>query len=243
MGNINKKWAIIVLSILTVFVVQPYAHAKQIKVAVIDTGFDFASKWHNSKLSKPKLCKSGHKDFTGTSVMDNHSHGTHISSLIASGNDKINYCIVELKYFDKNPKVDTLSTVIKAISHAIALKVAIINLSISGLYHSKLECALLTRALDKGIKVIAAAGNNSLNIDRYKSYPAMCDKRIMVVMNGKNNKDLNATSNYSFGKNTYILDGKEVKGLGINDSEIVLSGTSQSAALLTSKVLRELKNY
>jgi hypothetical protein len=47
-----------------------------VKVAVIDTGFDFASTW--DKDSTPILCDEGHKSFIGDDK-DNHGHGTSLS--------------------------------------------------------------------------------------------------------------------------------------------------------------------
>jgi major intracellular serine protease len=229
----------ILLAGISFFIGDTVAKAETIRVAVIDTGFDFDSKWSNSNLDKPKLCKDGHKDFTKTSVKDNHGHGTHIASLIAKGNKDIDYCLVILKFFNKEPTEPTLLAEIKALTYAINLKVDIINLSLSGNVHSRLECFLISKALDMGIKVVVAAGNEGINISRGKSYPAMCDKRIKVVINGENVRNISSTSNFFNGNNAFFINGEDILGLGLNNSELTLSGTSQSAALLTSKLLRK----
>src|SRR5690554_2955448 len=63
-------------------------------VAIIDSGFDFKSRWykiHNKKknedtlpILRPKLCDKEHRDFTGTNMEDENGHGTHIAGLVST---------------------------------------------------------------------------------------------------------------------------------------------------------------
>src|SRR6185312_7300812 len=80
-----------------------------IKVAVIDTGFGYDSLGHGAKL-----CKFGHKDFSGNNrvdfsyntvtpiPLDSHGHGTNIIGIIdnQAKESGANYCIIVLKYYD-----------------------------------------------------------------------------------------------------------------------------------------------
>src|SRR5271165_1628236 len=60
-------------------------------IAVIDTGFGAGEFWDGQE--KTRLCKFGHKDFTGGETsskfgtndkvpVDNHGHGTHIAGIV-----------------------------------------------------------------------------------------------------------------------------------------------------------------
>lgn len=132
---------------------------KLIKVAVIDTGFDFKSNWTNAPdgLVKPKLCKDGHKDFTGEGIQDSHGHGTHVAGIIAKHAKDANYCLVIIKAFDL--KNNALTNSVNSLKYAEKIGVDIINYSAGGseFYYGEYEA--VQSILNKGIKLVAAAGN------------------------------------------------------------------------------------
>lgn len=151
-----------------------------IKVAVIDTGFDFQSNWKKynhmqqdgdgNLLVKPKLCNHGHKDFTGTGLEDNHGHGTHVAGIIGKYARGANYCLVIIKYHDKNAKVSgetNLKNTVKALNYARKLGVDIINYSGGGKSFDIMEYLSVRKILNRGILLIAAAGNDSLTVDHH----------------------------------------------------------------------------
>jgi len=138
-----------------------------IKVAVIDTGFDFKSTWSDAKekkLKKPVLCKTGHKDFTNTGVQDTHGHGTHVAGIISSRAKK-KYCLLIIKAWDKKNKLNQTRSIALAFKYAVEQKVDIINYSGGGAGFDYIEYIWVKKALDDGIFVVAAAGNEGQKVD------------------------------------------------------------------------------
>lgn len=217
--------------------------AATIKVAVIDTGFDFKIKLSHNSLFKPKLCKSGYYDMTGMGIQDVHSHGTHIIGLIAKNNNEVDYCIYVIKNYHKDSDVDTLNNTIKAFKKAIDLNVHLINYSGGGETKSNKECSIIKLALDRGITVVTAAGNENSDLTISPYYPAMCDPRIIKVMNVYPDGRKTISSNWS-SKSMFNL----IKRVGYMQVSIIpgglgyMSGTSQAAALYTNELLYNYKH-
>ena len=222
---------------------------KPVIVAVIDTGFDFKSDWAAiikayPKFRKPRTCKYGNVDFTGTGLEDRHGHGTHVAGLIAQYADNSNYCLVIMKYFDKaTDSSDHLDDTAKAFQRAIDLKVDIINYSGGGEEYSKNECTLIKKALNAGIVVVAAAGNEGKNINDRKYYPAMCDDRVKAVGNIYNTGEYVQSSNFTDdgpkSRHLYNQIGYNIMSLAPNNQLFIMTGTSQSAAIQTGKIIKD----
>lgn len=249
----------------------------KVVVAVIDTGID------ESLMSRPWICKDGHKDFTGAGIKDNHGHGTHIAGLVeqyAKGvvltlgknkpadidNASADFCIIVIKYFDpKRPNNDNLANTIESFKWAIDQKVDIINYSGGGTEYSKEEYDVVEMALNKGIKVVAAAGNERSNIDKWKYYPAMYDSRIIKVGNLISDRVITTTIATLEIKGIKLAPKKEIiverdiapssnYGDSINAWEIgsgvisrlpgkgwgYMTGTSQATAIKSGKIVREM---
>lgn len=173
---------------------------KPITIAVIDTGFGFHG------LGKgAKLCKYGHKDFSGVNKfrtdlgtkdpvpLDNSGHGTNVAGLIEQyANIKhANYCLVIVKYSDPLAKQkNQLPGEIKSFAWANKIHVDLINYSGGGEAFDIHEAIQITNFLDAGGTLVAAAGNNRNELDgttKAKWFPAMVDPRIVVVGNKENN--------------------------------------------------------
>lgn len=243
-------------------------------VAVIDTGFGYQKHGRTAKL-----CKFGHKDFTSDQEfvnkadldievnekypvpLDKEGHGTNIVGLIDKYAVGVNYCIVVIKYYSATTTTNNGDTTIKAIKYADDLKADFINYSAGGLEENKAETAALKKFLDRGGKVIAAAGNERSDIDNEKTgyFPARSDSRIFVVGNADKItqeefdelKDQNKTkktiyvnnklafpahsSNFGYRVNRWEYGGA-VEGFGVN-----MSGTSQATAIVTGKILFKQK--
>lgn len=262
MVNITKFLAIAVFSL----VAQPTLAARPIVVGVIDTGV-------NSTIQKSGvLCKFGHRDFTKTSITDTVGHGSHISGLIdqyvkddvidehkdTSNVTKPNYCQVIIKFYDTNmPKeTTTMQTMVRAIRWAIDIKVDVINISAGGEIFSSEESELIKTALDSGIKVVAAAGNDGCELGtatfkrigsvlkrvQCRYYPAMYDQRITVVGSSQPDTTRAPSSNYGFYVNSWE-NGVNRTSYGLDGGTSVSSGTSQATAIKTGKIVRSLLKH
>lgn len=205
----------ILLSLLFAFSLQ----AKEIKVAVIDTGKSF----HKNV----NLC--GSIDLTGDSLdhTDKLGHGSNVSYLISKHAENTPHCQLPIKYFYSKKGKDVLELSNLAIELAIAYKVDVINYSGGGTYFSKRECKSIKRALDAGIKVVAAAGNEGKDLKEEPYYPAMCDNRVIVV----GCTDLKASNK-----------GKRInlKVKCSNKGKPKQSGTSQATAIVTGKLIKAM---
>jgi subtilisin family serine protease len=198
--------------------------APAIKVAIIDTGI--AEK-------QAHLCKSGHKDFTYTGLKSENNHGPNISGLIDKEVNSDKYCQVILKFWDDKSEVSSTHNSISALKEAIAQKVNFINYSAGGKGFNAQEYVLIEQALDMGITIVAAAGNEGMNLDeKCDFYPACYDSRIIVVGNLKEDGQLNPTSNYGSRVTKYIV------GTNRCANSICLTGTSQATAVMTGTLIK-----
>jgi len=239
-----KKILILIFLLLLVFGFEkaeskPYNAEDVIKIAVIDTGFDFQSTWAHLGLKIPKICKTGHNNLinSGSLPQDSNGHGTHIAGLIAQYAENANYCLMIIKYYSRYNSGDTnLSNTIKAFKWAIDNNADVINYSGGGPSFVESEYEQIMRALKKGIIIVAAAGNESanLNIRSNYYYPAQYDSRIIVVGNSTSN-----SSNYGIIVDTYEPGGGVIS-LGLNSSRNKMTGTSQSTAITTGKTVKKL---
>jgi subtilisin family serine protease len=210
-------------------------------VAVIDTGFKFSD-----KTAEAKLCKFGHKNFSSITdsylppnmqapvPVDNHGHGTNVAGIIQEFAGNTHYCIVVIKYFDPNSKVDNnLENTIKAIRYANNIGAKYINYSGGGLLFDEREKIEVEKFLDRGGRFIAAAGNEKSDISEKPYYPAMYDERIVSV--GSIEEDGTIAKYSNFGDRVSRWEyGTNIVGFGIS-----MSGTSQATATATGKIINE----
>jgi len=210
------------------------AAAETIKVAVIDTGFDFDSKWNDkASVTKPKLCPTGHKDFTDSGIKDTHGHGTHIAGLVGSYAGNADYCIIVIKYYDeKSNGENNLNRSIQAIKYAKELKVDFINYSGGGNLPSVEEKNEVVEYLNQGGNFISAAGNKGMNIDLMHFYPANYDSRVVVVGATSNSGKLWEKSNHGDSLDLSVI-GKDVLSILPDNKYGFMSGTSQATAKIT----------
>ena len=250
--QIKTKFQLLeLLAFLEVYVLISLALASQslgktLKIAVIDTGID---------SSVPNLCGLDHKTFAEPNPLnDSHGHGTHIAGLINKFAGKGDYCLIAIKYYDVNAKgAVNLRNMIDAIDYAVNLNVDLINISGGGPERSGGEQEVITKALNKGIKVITAAGNNNQNLSKECAYfPACYDKRIVVVGNLSDNapKDLKTalgfphnrapSSNYGSIVNRWEM-GTDVESYCAKGKYgCKLTGTSQATAIASGKIVKEM---
>ncbi len=216
---------------------------KSVLVAVIDTGIDYNHSFIKNNIEIPRgLASSGNygMDFSkGTKDKnkpeDMHGHGTHIAGVIKSVIPDVK--ILPLKYY--NPTAsdsDNLKSTVLAIEFAIEQNVDIINYSSGGPGASLEELRALKKAEEKGILIVAAAGNRSSNIDDIKNayYPASYGlSNIITVINHDSDGRLGPSSNFGKTKADISAPGTRIRSTLPGGRAGYLTGTSQATAFVT----------
>lgn len=196
-----------------------------LRVVVLDTGIQTQYK------NQLPLCKDGHKSFVpNETIEDYHGHGTNVAGLIQKHAGEANYCFVIVKYFSTNKKNNSLRNLINALRYINQIEPDIINLSGGGYWSVLEEYILVQSILSKGTHFIVAAGNELQNLNRNCAYyPACYDRRIWVVGS-------NTFKRSNFGNIVDVLiDGVDKTAYGIT-----MTGTSQSTAIFTGRVINNL---
>lgn len=226
------------------------AQSKTIKIAVIDTGFDFNSTWNTTSamihgLVKPKLCKTGHKDVTSKSIFkeaaipqDEHGHGTHVAGILAKNLKRVDYCLIIIKSFKpKESGQQNLEYSRAALKHALSLNIDYVNYSGGGPEPDSIERRYIIKLLNKGVKIVAAAGNEKSKLVIKPYYPAMYDSRIYVAGSTDERGRILASSNRGYGVDKYLV-GKNVMSLLPNNRVGPMTGTSQAAPLYLAEIIK-----
>lgn len=201
------------------------SYSDQLKVAVIDSGFNTAY------IKQVNVCKDGLINTTfGTpsdDVSDKLGHGTSVLGTIVKNNKNKDVCFYIIKTDFSVPSY------LLALLKAVESDAKIIHISAGGYTPLKIEEYLVKRHLNKTRFFVAAAGNDSLDLNKNCNYyPACLDSRVFMISNKKlySNKH----------KDAIIMDkdGEGVEVFGIHKH-----GTSQSAAYFTAFLLNFLKDH
>jgi subtilisin family serine protease len=232
---------------------KPVEDPDMVKIAIVDTGIDMKSNWEQLKLT-PKVCGSWNfvtkkvvdgKEVDNLDVSDEHGHGTHIAGIVTKFAGTAPTCLYIMKYYNsKGLDADNLKNTIKSFKKAVELNVDIINYSGGGIARSDEECAVLKEALDKGIIVVAAAGNERSDVITHKYWPAMCDSRIVAVTatyaDGEKTLPSSNTSSDESKVLLYKEIGNDVLSTLPGGLYGYMTGTSQAAATMTGKLANHL---
>ncbi len=216
---------------------------KDIVVAVIDTGIDpehpFLKKNIHVLQGHESLLNYGIDFSKGRTAVnkpnDDHGHGTHVAGIVKSVFPKVQ--ILTLKYYNKNANgQDNLNSTIEALDYAVNMGVDVINYSGGGPEPDRRELEILKKAEEKGILVVAAAGNEESNIDNKDNayYPASYGlKNIITVTAHNQSKQILSSSNY--GKRTVDISapGYRIKSALPHSRSGYLTGTSQATAFVS----------
>lgn len=224
------------LSNLNVEKAQSLAGTNKVKVAVIDTGID---------ASHPEL---KNKLITNVNVMNSlkkglpDSHGTHVAGIIAAekGNGIGGYGIapnsdiVSIDVFNRSFFTSDY-TIAEGILEAIRQDVDVMNMSLGSYYPSPIIKDAVQKAIDKGIVIVAAAGNDGVNL---ASYPASYEGVISVGATDENN-ELAFFSTYGPAVDVVAPGHKvyaPVYDVDKGSSFVEMSGTSMATPVVTGAV-------
>ena len=235
--------------------------SSKIVVAVVDTGVDFRHKnlknsaWINERETNGKAGvdddadgfvddKNGWDFITNHSVIiDGLGHGTHIAGIISGKSSESNgfkgVCpgvkIMSIRFISMDSTgAKNLENSVKAIRYAVKNGANIINYSGGGASFAKEEFEALKEARDKGILVIAAAGNERSDTGNKPFFPASYDLNniISVAAIGPEGKLIPA-SNWGGKTVSVAAPGGGILSLQQNQAYGFMNGTSQATAFVS----------
>lgn len=216
---------------------------EEVKIAVIDTGIDFNHEFLHQNLYVPSGTVGPNNyglDFSkkgsaNTVPNDEHGHGTHVAGIIKSVFPQAKLLI--LKYY--NPLAsgqENLASTIRALRYAVNSDVDIINYSGGGPEPSPEEQKILELASQKGIVVVAAAGNERSNIDKRKNayYPASYGMENIITVTA-HDKQASTLPSSNWGRRSIDISapGKQILSAIPQGRSGMMTGTSQATAFVT----------
>lgn len=220
----------IILALTVALSISIFAEEKRDRVVIMDTGIV------PNEFNAQFLCKDGHMDFTGLGIEDANGHGTNIAGLIARGLDTTKQCITVVKYYHDTENMyngQDPDTVLKASwAYLLTLQSKWVNMSFTGQDYMIDEYRTIKRLLDRGTKVMIAAGNEAKNLntdcDVYPACYPFKSKNFYVV--GAYDLSL---SNFN-GPVNLLQPGLNQRG----HFGPLMSGSSQATANATAKIIK-----
>lgn len=178
-----------------------------VTVAIIDTGIAYENYgWNYQKAPDlANTCFVSGYDFVNNDSHpnDDEGHGTHVAGTVAQSTNNnlgvagvaFNACLMPIKVLNNNGSgtyTDIANGIIWATDHGAQ----VINLSLGGSSAAQVLEEAVAYAYNKGVTVVAAAGNDgSSNI----SYPAAYDNYVIAVGATQYDENLAPYSNYGSG--------------------------------------------
>lgn len=223
-------------------VISHVAHARDIRVMVIDTGIDATHPFLEPYMDKEGVEKNPFD------YKDVDSHGTHVAGIIAGANCS-RLKIISCRFMEKRniPGYDYEGNEINCFKRALDERIDIVNFSGGGEGSSQIELDVIKAVAAKGIKVVVAAGNENLDLGNPCKgfYPACYDIKGMTVVGAT---DLNGKrwtytkkygSNYGRAGMTWKL-GEGIVSSVPGNKYAEMSGTSQATAAYTQELVKNM---
>lgn len=237
----SQQWALPVIRAEAAWEVVGTA-ASPVVVAVVDSGIDNK---HDDLIDR--IDRRGYNFVEDNQdIFDWDGHGTAVSSIIAAQTDNrlgiagVNgqtpVKILPLKTIDIDG-YGYVSDIIKAIDYAIEAEVDVINLSMGSDRYSDIENEVIQKAINRGISVVASAGNEG---DSRYYYPASYPGVISVgAIDRQGNPAKFSNHNDQV---DVVAPGVEIKTCRPGNSYDCLNGTSFSAPMVagTAAMLKSL---
>ena len=194
-----------------------------VAVGVVDSGVDLSHPMLSGRLL------DGY-DFVESDAIpqDEHSHGTHVSGIIVDSTPGLNIYILPVRAFNAEGKGSS-STVALGVRYAADNGASVINLSLGGEHNNYKEEAI-EYAMQKGITVVASAGNEGIGIGT--NCPAHIAGCITVA---SVNQSLNRSSFSNYGSTVDIAaPGENIYSSVLNGSYGYKDGTSMAAPYVSA---------
>lgn len=209
---------------------------KKIRVAVVDTGF--------SDKSIPDGSIAGGKNYIVESMGtdDTYVHGTAVASIILENVPDAELVALVSSVYDhgKLTQVDA-DTFARIIMDAVDVyECDVINVSAGFAADVETVRQAVDYAKEKGVVIVAAAGNDYQDNPDAKYYPAAYESVIAV---GSMNENKTSISDFSQrGEWVDIYEcGENITVKTLSGNERIVSGTSYSAAIVTARVCKILE--
>ncbi|MCF2148199.1 S8 family peptidase [Desmonostoc muscorum LEGE 12446] len=259
--NVEKAWAI--------------TRGEGVKVAVLDSGINPQADFNLTKILPGYDFVDNQQIFNKEDFQDQDGHGTHISGTIAqSTNNRLGVAgiayesaLMPLRVLDNDGNAHPLD-IAAAIRVAVDNGADVINLSLAGKQNSCLIKKAVDYAHNKGVVIVAAAGNLSINTSSYRPYPASYEHVIGVAAYDRNGSRASYSNDGGDWVDIYAPGGSTsnnkctdtindlysgivqiVLNLPVGFTPIACQGTSQAAAhvsgvaALVKAVLKESPFY
>ncbi|QIR40666.1 S8 family serine peptidase [Tolypothrix sp. PCC 7910] len=171
-----------------------------------------------------------------------YGHGTHVAGILgAVGNNNLgitgvspNVSIMATKHYRASDSQGYLWDVPKGIKYAVDNGAQIINLSLGSSYNDPAQFEALKYANDKGVLVIASAGNNGRDNDVTPYYPASYDlPNIITVASLDQSDNLAKTSSYGFQSIDIAAPGVDIYSTYPDKTYATWGGTSMAVPYVT----------
>jgi len=227
------------------------ASGKGVRIGIIDTGIDYNHEALGNGFGKGHHVAGGY-DFVNndSDPQDDHGHGTHVAGIIAGYSETLkgiapNAELYAYKVLNSQGK-GYASDILAAIEQAIRDSVDIINLSLGSPFGNPNDIlsTAVDRAVEAGILVVAAAGNDG----EFESIHSPGVARNALTVGATDGKFIASFSSKGPVANDYSIKPDVVApGVGILSAKagggyISMSGTSMAAPIVTSiaAVLKEM---
>lgn len=198
----------------------------EVVVGIIDTGIDLDHDFLKDRIIETGFNNSG--SGKNNSEDDDDGHGTHVAGIVAD-NTTENVKIKAFKCMDENGN-GKLSDVCLAVNAAVENDVDVINMSLGTRGSSELMEDTINNAIEQGIAVCVAAGNNGQNAKNYT--PANIENCISVgAINESDQKPL--WSNYGDAVDIWA-PGSSIESAYNDGGYKSLSGTSMATPFVTA---------
>ena len=209
---------------------------KDIRVAVVDTGF--------SDKSIPDGSIAGGKNYIVESMGtdDTYGHGTAVASIILENVPDAELVALVSSVYDhgKLTQVDADTFAMIIMDAVDVYECDVINVSAGFAADVETVRQAVDYAKEKGVVIVAAAGNDYQDNPDAKYYPAAYESVIAV---GSMNENKTSISDFSQrGEWVDIYEcGENITVKTLSGNERIVSGTSYSAAIVTARVCKILE--